>query len=79
VVLVLKVQLVDVCAAEVIHNNCNMCTCDLPDMYTLSPRASGICIYQHAHVTTIACRLMLCSTGIITTKKIQIFRPTYNF
>ena len=27
-------------AMEVLHNSCNMCTCDLPDM--------------HAHVTTIS-------------------------
>ena len=44
-----------------IHNTCNMAIRDLPDMYALSPRASGprdlgIRIRQilHAHVTTIA-------------------------
>ena len=43
-----------------IHIICNMCSHDLPDMYTLSPwacgpRASGIHIRQipRAHVTTI--------------------------
>ena len=40
---------------EVIHNTCNMGARDLPDMYVLSPQASGIHIRQipHAHVTTI--------------------------
>ena len=40
---------------EVIHNTCNMGARDLPDMYALSPRASGIHIRQipRAHVTTI--------------------------
>ena len=40
---------------EVLHITCNMCTRDLPDMYALSPRASGIHIRQipRAHVTTI--------------------------
>ena len=34
-----------------------MCIQDFPDMYTLSPRASGVHIRQipHAHVTTITC------------------------
>ena len=34
---------------------CNMCTRDLPDIYALSPRASGIHIRQipRTHVTTI--------------------------
>ena len=34
---------------------CNMCTRDLPDMYALGPRASGIHIRQipRVHVTTI--------------------------
>ena len=43
-----------------IHNSCNMAIRDLPDMYTLipracGPRASGIHIRQipHGHVTTI--------------------------
>ena len=38
-----------------IHNSCNMAIRDLPDMYTLIPRASGIHIRQipHGHVTTI--------------------------
>jgi len=42
---------------EVLHISCNMCTCDLPNMYALSPRALGIHIRQipHAHVTTITC------------------------
>ena len=47
-------------AMEVLHNTCNMCICDLPDMYALIPQAcspwsSGIHIRQipHAHVTTI--------------------------
>ena len=42
---------------EVLHITCNMCTRDLPDMYALSPRASGIHIRQipRAHVTTITC------------------------
>ena len=37
---------------EVIHITCNMCSRDLPDMYALSPRASGIHIRQipPAHV-----------------------------
>jgi len=40
---------------EVLHISCNICTCDLPDMYALSPRASGTHIRQipHSHVTTI--------------------------
>ena len=40
-----------------LHITCNMCTRDLPDMYALSPRASGIHIRQipRAHVTTITC------------------------
>ena len=40
---------------EVLHITCNMCTRDLPDMYALSPRVSGIHIRQipRAHVTTI--------------------------
>ena len=45
---------------KVIHNTCNMAIRDLPDMYTLIPRAcgpwaSGIHIRQipHGHVTTI--------------------------
>ena len=49
---------------EVIHNTCNMCARDLPDMYALSPwacgpRASGIHIRQtpRAHVTTITCNM----------------------
>ena len=44
-------------AMEVLHNTCNMCICDLPDMYALSPQAFGplalgIHIRQipHAHV-----------------------------
>ena len=39
---------------EVLHISCNMCTQDLPDVYALSPRASGIHIRQIpcAHVTT---------------------------
>jgi len=31
-------------ALEVLHNSCNIGTCDLPDMYACSPRA---------HITTI--------------------------
>ena len=45
---------------KVIHDSCNMCIRDLPDMYALSPwaygpQALGIHIRQilHAHVTTI--------------------------
>jgi len=45
---------------EVLYISCNMCTCDLPGMYALRPRACGpralgIHIRQipHAHVTTI--------------------------
>ena len=45
-----------------IHSTCNMAIRDLPDMYTLSPRACGpqalgIHIRQipHGHVTTITC------------------------
>ena len=40
-----------------IHDTCNMGACDLPDMYALSPRASGIHIRQipRAHVTTVTC------------------------
>ena len=42
-------------AMEVLHNSSNMCICDLPDMYALSPWALGIHIMQtpHVHVTTI--------------------------
>ena len=42
---------------EVIHITCNMGRQDLPDMYTLSPRASGLHIWQipPAHVTTNTC------------------------
>ena len=38
-----------------LHITCNMCTRDLPDMYALSPQASGIHIRQipRVHVTTI--------------------------
>ena len=49
-------------AIEVLHNTCNMCFCDLPDMNALipwacGPQASGIHIRQipHAHITTITC------------------------
>ena len=49
-----------------IHNTCNMAIRDLPDMYTLIPRAcgprtSGIHIRQipHGHVTTITCNVLL--------------------
>ena len=40
-----------------LHITCNMCACDLPDMYALIPRALGIHIRQipRAHVTTITC------------------------
>ena len=31
---------------EVLHNSCNLGTCDLPDMYALTPRTAGICIRQ---------------------------------
>ena len=39
------------------HISCNMDTRGLPDMYTLSPWASGVHIRQatRAHVTTITC------------------------
>ena len=47
-------------AMKVLHNTCNMCTCDLPDMNALiswacSPWALNIHIRQipHAYVTTI--------------------------
>ena len=42
---------------KVLHISGNMCTRDLPDMYTLSPWASGIHIRQilRAHVTTYTC------------------------
>ena len=30
---------------KVVHNSCNMCTCVLPDMYTLIPRACGPRVY----------------------------------
>ena len=33
-------------AMEVLHNSCNMCSCDLPDMYPLVPLALDICTYQ---------------------------------
>ena len=38
-----------------VHISCNIGTCDLPDMYALSPRALGIHIRQitRAYVTTI--------------------------
>ena len=32
-------------AMEVLHNTCNMCICDLPNMYAWSPQASGIATY----------------------------------
>ena len=40
---------------EVLHITCNICTHDLPDMYALSPWASGIHIRQipRAHGITI--------------------------
>ena len=40
---------------KVLHNSCNIVTCTLPDMSTLSPRASGVHIRQStcACVTTI--------------------------
>ena len=45
---------------KVVHNSCNMGTCGLPDIYTLSPqacgpRALGVYIRQttHGHVKTI--------------------------
>ena len=39
------------------HNSYTMCIRGLPDMYTLSPRASGVHIRQttHAHGITITC------------------------
>jgi len=50
---------------EVLHMGCNMCTRDLPDMYTLSPRACGpralglhIRQIPRAHVTTITYRII---------------------
>ena len=33
----------------VVHNSCNMGTRGLPDIYTLSPRALGVRIYQANH------------------------------
>ena len=48
-------------AIMVVHNTCNLCICDLPDInviipWACSPQASGIHIRQipHAHVTTIS-------------------------
>ena len=40
---------------EVLHNSCNVGTCDLPDMYTQNPRTAGIRIRQITcvHVTTV--------------------------
>ena len=45
---------------QVVHNSCNMGTCGLPDIYTLSPQACGPCAFgvyirqtTHAHVTII--------------------------
>ena len=57
---------------EVIHITCNMCSCDLPDMYALSlracdPRALGIHIRQipRAHVTSITWFIVVdCSTTV---------------
>ena len=48
---------VDFRVPEVIHITCNMGSRDLPDIYALGPRASGIHIRQipPAHVTTYAC------------------------
>ena len=44
-------------ALEVIHITVNMGACDLPNMYALSPRTSGMHIRQipYAYVVTIAC------------------------
>ena len=42
-------------AIKVLHNTCNMCIRDLPDMYPLIPQASGIHIRQIPHVPTITC------------------------
>ena len=41
------------------HNSYTMCIRDLPDMYTFSPRASGVHIRQttHAHGITITYRI----------------------
>ena len=39
---------------EVLHISCNMGTRDLPDMYALSPRASG-----HTYQTNPSCPCML--------------------
>ena len=38
---------------EVLHNSCNMCTCDLPDNVVI---ALGMNVRQiaHAHLTTIS-------------------------
>ena len=37
------------------HNSCNMCTCGLPDMYTLIPRACGpLALSVHIRQTTLA-------------------------
>ena len=43
------------------HNSYTMCIRGLPDMYTLSPRASGVHIRQttHAHGITITCMYIL--------------------
>ena len=42
-------------STEVLHISYTMCTCGLPDIYTLSPRASGVHIRQitRAHGITI--------------------------
>ena len=37
---------------KVLHNNCNTVTHGLPDMSTLSPRASGVHIRQTTHACT---------------------------
>ena len=48
-------------AMNVLHNTCNTCICDLPDMYAFSPQTAILeprHTYQanpHAHVRTITC------------------------
>ena len=47
-------------AMKVLHNTCNMCIHDLPDMYGLSPTALRR-TYQanpHAHIITITCNYL---------------------
>ena len=47
---------------EVLHNSCNMCTCVLPDMYSLIPWICGSrefgCTYQAEHLCSYMLQLL---------------------